>query len=380
MLLKFVKDSLPWLVPSVALVLVATGVLDRGNEGGFLAKSDAPEALAASDVPEVATSGQTAKASLLTSAAAPAPVPAEPEAQAASYTPAEAETADVAVKLPTPVETPKAEPTEDTRQAALEPTYDAAAFFTTAKENLQTENSCVDDLRTLTSQTQVYFPSGGLTADAAGMEMARLIGVVAQTCPGVRIEVQGHSDPSGNPATNQTLSAARAEQVLLRMGASGIDTTKFVARGYGDQRPSSVTGPESRAYYDRRVEFAVIEAAASSNRATTTVGWNTPACVAELQSAVASTKLFYAPRSISVLPNELDVALNLANQAMACPQARLRVIGHHSSDVQSGETISTGMLRAQGADEHVGQPGCGGRAGDHRGTLAPRAGSPISRG
>jgi len=43
---KAVKESLPWVVPSVALIVVGTQFLDRGNEGGFIPQTETPAQVA----------------------------------------------------------------------------------------------------------------------------------------------------------------------------------------------------------------------------------------------------------------------------------------------------------------------------------------------
>lgn len=348
---KSVKSSLPWVLPSVALIMFTVGYLGRVGDGAAVPE---PQQIAdAAFQSALATSGESEKAKILTAPEDPyqtvAIVPEEvsnaaPEALAASYAPEPDNQQAAEQAVPEP-----AAPEPDTRQAALGSTEGAAEFFANAQATLAAQTSCKEDLRSLASQTRVYFPAGGLSADNNGLELARLIGVVAESCPGIQIEVQGHSDPSGDPAANQKLSLARAEKVIQRLGAAGIDTSLFRAKGLGDAQPSAIRGPEPAAYYDRRVEFVVMEAEPATRTASlsSTPNWETPTCVAQLQSSVESTKLFYSSRSISVLPKELDIALELAEQAMACPQARLRVVGHHSDAIEDGETIRTGQLRAQ---------------------------------
>ncbi len=234
------------------------------------------------------------------------------------------------------------------RDSEMSPTGNPGAFFGAAQAKLAQDQSCVEDLRVLASEARIYFPSGGLTAEEAGMSQARLIGLVAQDCPNVEIVVEGHSDPSGDPAANMRLSQKRADEVLRRIAAAGIDVTRFQSVGLGSQQPSRVTGTQSPAYYDRRVEFEIREV---SSRAALS-GFPRPvtsaasACAAQLQAAVAQTKLFYSPRSITAPSDGMPAVVDLAAKASACPEARLRVVGQYSDEPGSGETPATARLRA----------------------------------
>jgi outer membrane protein OmpA-like peptidoglycan-associated protein len=225
-------------------------------------------------------------------------------------------------------------------------TANPTAFFAAAQANLAQDRSCIEDLRVLANETRIYFPSGGLTAEDAGVAQARLIGLVAQDCRQVEIIVEGHSDPSGDPAANLRLSQQRADAVLNRLSAAGIDVTRFTAVGLGSQEPSGVTGSQSAAYYDRRVEFEVREISQNAVVSPTFRTETLSSCAMQLQQAVAQTKLFYSPRSITAPSDGLPSVLQLAADASACPEARLRVIGQYSDDIGSGETPSTARLRA----------------------------------
>ncbi|MEL6467952.1 MAG: OmpA family protein [Pseudomonadota bacterium] len=338
MIIKYMRDSLPWLVPSAAIVFAASGFLESKNDD------------TASQAAPVATAATVSQPVF-----APQPAPVVPEEVVARQaTTAETfstvQPAAPLVQPQTAVAPPVAvEPQERAleRQAALasaqNPSFTAGSSAQLAKEQ------CMDDLRNLTTQARVYFPSGGLTADEGGIEQGRLIGLVAQACPGVQIRVEGHSDASGDPAANLRLSERRAQQVIQRIGAGGIDTSMFFAEGFGDRRPSGLVGSQPRAFYDRRVEFSIVDDVQRVAFRTPAAPkpWANASCVVELERAVSNTALFYSPRSVSLQSDDLEAALNLANLAMACPHARLRVVGHHSSDIQARENVQTGLLRAK---------------------------------
>jgi len=335
MALKYVKDSLPWLVPSAAIAFAAYVFMEGGY--GPTAQTEA--------VPAERVTASPAVSPLAEEIVARQTAP-ETDLTALTVTPAQTQPVAAVVPPPTPEPEPAPEPT---RTAAVAAAPTATTFFNTSSFNAGAGTQCVEDLRTMAAEARVYFPSGGLTADADGIEQGKLLGIIAQNCPGVQIRVDGHSDPSGDPNANLVLSERRAQEVIKRIGASGLDTSMFFARGMGDKEPSEVVGPRPAAYYDRRVEFTVIEQATRvAVRSTVTASpWANASCVADLQRAVENTVLFYAPRSVSLRPDDVDAAMELAELAVACPHARLRVIGQHAGGVQTGEDVATGRLRAK---------------------------------
>lgn len=208
---------------------------------------------------------------------------------------------------------------------------------------------CRKDLQKITDAARVYFPSGGVTPEQAGIEQGSIIAMIADSCPGVRIRVEGHSDASGDPTANLRLSQLRAEEVIQRVRASGVDVSMFLAEGLGDVVPSGMRGPQPAAYYDRRVEFSLLEGDVqiAGLKPFTPNPWAESSCVKELENAATNTSLFYAARSVSPDAPDLDIAMDLAEMAANCPYARLRVFGYHSGDAQSGETPSTANMRVR---------------------------------
>ncbi|WP_299288747.1 OmpA family protein [uncultured Tateyamaria sp.] len=348
MILKYVRDSLPWLVPSAAIVFAASGFLKDGDKTEVAQTAPAAATFSAPapqpDTPQIATVANEAALGEEEIVARQSNA-SDPLSDLQPAAPLAAPLA--AVEAPVVAPTPQP---QDQRQASLSAAPAATPFFSSDATSAQDQVQCIEDLRNLANQATVYFPSGGLTADAGGIEQGRLIGLVAQSCPGVQIRVEGHSDPSGDPAANLRLSEQRASQVIQRIAASGLDTSMFFPEGMGDREPSGKVGPQPRAFYDRRVEFSIVDNVTRvSVRAQPAVAnpWSSAACVTELERAVANTALFYAPRSVSLQSNDLETALGLATLAMECPHARLRVIGHHTGDVQAREDVKTGLLRAK---------------------------------
>lgn len=263
MVLKLLKENLPWIAPSVAIVLAASGYFDR--QSGSETPEPLPSVTATGATVAPADPEQLFRPSLQTTAITPQPavraadvsrnveptvtispaVPTQTETAALVPTPTLTDVVPLLGQSPAPVQPrPNAAAalfTPENVVPRVTPDFSSnpAAFFGAAQANLVGDNPCVDDLKALARDTKIYFPSGGLTGEDAGMAQARLIGVIAQNCPGVTIQVEGHSDPSGDPRVNLRLSQQRADSVLSRMAAAGIDMSKFVAVGMGDRRSAA---------------------------------------------------------------------------------------------------------------------------------------------
>lgn len=77
--------------------------------------------------------------------------------------------------------------------------------------------------------------------------------------PGIRIEIQGHTDSQGAAAANLALSQRRAEAVRdYIIMAHGISPARLVARGYGESMPVAPNDTEAGRAQNRRVELVVL--------------------------------------------------------------------------------------------------------------------------
>ena len=101
----------------------------------------------------------------------------------------------------------------------------------------------------------LYFESdaSGLRADSLE-ELNRVIADLKAN-PTWRMLIEGHTDDSGDAATNQRLSLERAKAIRDLIVAGGIDGRRLAVQGYGETRPlTDNSTPEGRAR-NRRVEL-----------------------------------------------------------------------------------------------------------------------------
>jgi outer membrane protein OmpA-like peptidoglycan-associated protein len=76
-----------------------------------------------------------------------------------------------------------------------------------------------------------------------------------------QVAIEGHA--SSDEPDAQRLSEARANAVLDRMVAAGIDQKRLVSRGYGSTRPIADPQTEDGRTRNRRVEFKVLDEASA---------------------------------------------------------------------------------------------------------------------
>ena len=125
-----------------------------------------------------------------------------------------------------------------------------------------------DSDRGVLAGTITFTAGGDRLSDADGAKIAEIAGLIAER-KGVRVRLEGHSDPApigrtqGRYGSNMHLSALRALAVYHEfLKHEGIDPSRIAVVGYGEHRP--VPGdPETL----RRVEIRLLPAEGASHAA-----------------------------------------------------------------------------------------------------------------
>lgn len=105
-------------------------------------------------------------------------------------------------------------------------------------------------------QSQVGFPSGDVALDALGQAKLDIILQFLKADPSVnRVQLDGHSDNSGNRLTNRDLSRRRALAVEEYLVANGVPKEQITLRFHGERYPLVPNNGEPNRAQNRRVSL-----------------------------------------------------------------------------------------------------------------------------
>ena len=105
-------------------------------------------------------------------------------------------------------------------------------------------------------QTQVGFPGAGIELDASGRARLDVILDYLKADPSVNhIELDGHSDNSGNRLTNRDTSRRRALAVAEYLKAHGVPEDQITVRFHGERYPLAKNNSAANRARNRRVNI-----------------------------------------------------------------------------------------------------------------------------
>ena len=145
-----------------------------------------------------------------------------------------------------------------------------------------------------------------ITGESGGLISA--LGVMLKQCPGVPIEVGGHTDSQGSERGNRSLSEDRAKAVLVALKTEGVDVATMKAVGYGEEKPIGDNDTEEGREANRRIEFTLIGAPVAEGAGTAVGGEVTGGAVPEggvsAGAVTAGGPDFSGDTSPSIAPTE----------------------------------------------------------------------------
>ncbi|MBF0181164.1 MAG: OmpA family protein [Magnetococcales bacterium] len=91
--------------------------------------------------------------------------------------------------------------------------------------------------------------------EPASYPLLERVARVLRDNPGVRVEIQGHTDGIGTPEYNEDLSKKRAASVMRHLTGQGIAPERLSAAGFGMRKPVASNEDETGRAKNRRVEL-----------------------------------------------------------------------------------------------------------------------------
>ena len=89
------------------------------------------------------------------------------------------------------------------------------------------------------------------------VELQKVISFLNQN-PGIKIEIEGHTDNQGNETYNLDLSDKRANAVYSYLIQNGINAQYLTFKGYGQSQPLVPNNSEENYAQNRRIEFKIM--------------------------------------------------------------------------------------------------------------------------
>jgi OOP family OmpA-OmpF porin len=110
-------------------------------------------------------------------------------------------------------------------------------------------------LARLMRHNKIGFRSGTSILNQQSRTSVVRAATLLKSCDSAQVEVAGHTDNLGAPATSQPLSQRRADTVKAELVRLGVAADRIIARGYGQTRPLVPNTTSAGRIANRRVEI-----------------------------------------------------------------------------------------------------------------------------
>jgi OOP family OmpA-OmpF porin len=106
---------------------------------------------------------------------------------------------------------------------------------------------------------EIYFQTGKAILLPKSYLKLDEVAAILTANPTVKLEIDGHTDNTGKPAANQTLSENRANAVVKYFASKGIGADRLTAKGFGPTMPIDTNKTAAGRAKNRRVEMKISE-------------------------------------------------------------------------------------------------------------------------
>lgn len=118
--------------------------------------------------------------------------------------------------------------------------------------------ACKGRFEILSRTGNIYFRTASARLDGESVPLLTSVIDIVRRCPGLTLEVSGHTDSDGGEVANQTLSERRAQSVAQYLSDNGIESARIQAVGYGETKPVFPNDSRANKSRNRRIEFTVL--------------------------------------------------------------------------------------------------------------------------
>src|SRR5579872_1489823 len=147
---------------------------------------------------------------------------------------------------------------DQARQAATQAEQEKAQLREQIRQQLNVILETRETARGLiVNMSDVLFDSGKYTLKPGAREKLAKIGGILLAHPGLKIEIDGHTDNIGGEEYNQRLSEQRASSVREYLVSQGVSSDAVTARGFGKTQPVTDNSTATGRQQNRRVELVV---------------------------------------------------------------------------------------------------------------------------
>jgi outer membrane protein OmpA-like peptidoglycan-associated protein len=109
----------------------------------------------------------------------------------------------------------------------------------------------------IVNMSDVLFDTGSYTLRPLAREKLAKISGIVLAYPGLKLDIEGHTDSVGSDAFNQRLSERRAEAVRAYLAGQSVPEGAMSATGFGKTQPIALNTTAKGRQQNRRVELVV---------------------------------------------------------------------------------------------------------------------------
>jgi OmpA-OmpF porin, OOP family len=118
-------------------------------------------------------------------------------------------------------------------------------------------NACQVKLADIAKAGKITFRRASAELDPASAATLNQLAAATNGCPGMAVEIEGHTDAEGATERNQSLSERRAQSVRSFLVKAGVEESRLSAIGYGEAKPIAPNDTAENRAINRRIEFTV---------------------------------------------------------------------------------------------------------------------------